>query len=83
MPINLNSGQIVKKRTFDSIGRDDPRIIIPMYDEKKNLIGFQGRALDKSPNKYITIMINEEAPKIYGLETINTKFTDLCGRRTL
>ena len=62
-----------QKRTFDNIGRDDPRIIILMYDEKKNLIGFQGRALDKSPNKYITIMINEEAPKIYGLETINTK----------
>ena len=62
-----------QKKTFDNIGRDDPRIIIPMYNEEKNLIGFQGRALDKSPNKYITIMINEEAPKIYGLETINTK----------
>ena len=62
-----------QKKTFDNIGRDDPRIIIPMYDEEKNIIGFQGRALDKSPNKYITIMINEEAPKIYGLETINTK----------
>ena len=62
-----------QKKTFDNIGRDDPRIIIPMYDEKKNLIGFQGRALDKSPNKYITIMIQEEAPKIYGLETIDRK----------
>ena len=62
-----------QRKTFDNIGRDDPRIIIPMYDEKKNLIGFQGRALDKSPNKYITIMIQEEAPKIYGLETIDRK----------
>ena len=60
-----------QKQTFDTIGRDEPRIIIPLYDEDKNMIGFQGRALDKSPNKYITIMIQEEAPKIYGLETIN------------
>ena len=60
-----------QKQTFDTIGRDDPRIIIPLYNEEKQLIGFQGRALDKSPNKYITIMIQEEAPKIYGLETID------------
>jgi len=60
-----------QKKTFDTIGRDEPRIIIPMYDEEKNLIGFQGRALDKSPNKYITIMIQEDAPKIYGLDTID------------
>ena len=62
-----------QKQTFDTIGRDDPRIIIPLYNEEKQLIGFQGRALDKSPNKYITIMIQEEAPKIYGLETIDRK----------
>ena len=62
-----------QKQTFDTIGRDEPRIIIPLYDEDKNMIGFQGRALNKSPNKYITIMIQEEAPKIYGLETIDRK----------
>ena len=62
-----------QKRTFDTIGRDEPRIIIPMYDEEKQLIGFQGRALNKSPNKYITIMLQEDASKIYGLETIDRK----------
>ena len=60
-----------QKHTFDTIGRDEPRVIIPMYDEEKQLIGFQGRALDKSPNKYITIMLQEDAPKVYGLEKIN------------
>jgi len=60
-----------QKKTFDTIGRDEPRIVIPMYDETKNLIGFQGRALDKSPNKYITIMIQEEAAKAYGIEKID------------
>jgi transcription elongation factor Elf1 len=64
-----------QKKTFDTIGRDEPRIVIPMYDETKNLVGFQGRALDKSPNKYITIMIQDEAPKAYGIETIDKTST--------
>jgi predicted RNA-binding Zn-ribbon protein involved in translation (DUF1610 family) len=62
-----------QKQTFDDVKYDNSRIIIPLYDEDKNMIGFQGRALDKSPNKYITIMLTDNAPKIYGLDTINTK----------
>jgi hypothetical protein len=60
-----------QKQTFDTIGRDEPRIIIPMYDRDKNLIGFQGRSLVPNSVKYITVMLDEEAPKIYGLDTIN------------
>ena len=62
-----------KKQTFDSTYRDEPRIIIPMYDKGKNLIGFQGRSLTPNSVKYITVMLEDEAPKIYGLETINEK----------
>ena len=60
-----------QKQTFDTITRDESRIIIPMYDEKSNLIGFQGRSLGPNFVKYITIMINDDAPKIYGLDKIN------------
>ena len=60
-----------KKQTFDTIGRDEPRIIIPMYNEDKDLIGFQGRSLIPNSVKYITVMLEDEAPKIYGLDTIN------------
>ena len=60
-----------QKKTFDNIVKDEPRIIIPMYDEHKNLIGFQGRALKSSSTKYITVMLDEQAPKVYGLESIN------------
>ena len=62
-----------QKQTFDRIIKDEPRIIIPLYDESKTLIGFQGRALKSSTTKYITVMLDEEAPKIYGLETIDRK----------
>ena len=60
-----------QKQTFDTITRDESRIVIPMYDENKNLIGFQGRALGKSFTKYITVMLDEEAPKVYGIEKID------------
>ena len=62
-----------QKHTFDTIGRDESRIIIPMYDTDKNLIGFQGRSLGPNSVKYITVMLNEEAPKIYGLDNIKTE----------
>ena len=60
-----------QKDTFDTIGRDESRIIIPMYDRDNNLIGFQGRSLVPNSVKYITVMLDEEAPKIYGLNTID------------
>ena len=62
-----------QKQTFDTIGRDESRIIIPLYDTEKNLIGFQGRSLGPNSVKYITVMINEDAPKIYGLDKIDNE----------
>ena len=62
-----------QKQTFDTIGRDESRIIIPMYNEDKILIGFQGRSLGPNSVKYITVMINEDAPKIYGLDQIDNE----------
>ena len=62
-----------QKQTFDTIGRDESRIIIPMYDEDKILIGFQGRSLGPNSVKYITVMINEDAPKVYGLDKIDNE----------
>ena len=60
-----------QKQTFDTIARDESRIIIPMYDEDKTLIGFQGRSLGPNSVKYITVMIKDDAPKIYGLDKID------------
>ena len=57
------------KKTFDSVKYDEPRIIIPLF-YKNTLVGFQGRSLGPSRVKYITVMINDEAPKIYGLDNI-------------
>ena len=57
------------KPIFDSIQYDEERIVIPLYYEK-NLIGLQGRAIDPNPVKYLTVMFDDDAPKIYGLDNI-------------
>ena len=57
------------KKTFDDLTYDEPRIIIPLFYQN-TLIGFQGRSLGPSKVKYITVMINDDAPKIYGLDSI-------------
>ena len=62
-----------KKQTFDKIIRDESRIIIPMYDTERNLMGFQGRSLGPNSVKYITVMLKEEAPKVYGMDRIDTE----------
>jgi len=62
-----------QKQTFDTIGRDESRIIIPMYDEDKILIGFQGRSLGPNSVKYITVMINDNAQKVYGLDQVDSQ----------
>ena len=58
------------KPTFDSTKYEEERIIIPLY-YNDNLIGFQGRSIDPNPVKYITVMLDDDAPKIYGLDTID------------
>ena len=62
-----------KKRTFDTIGRDESRIIIPLYNQDKDLIGFQGRSLVPNSVKYITVMLNDHSPKLYGLDNLDEK----------
>ena len=57
------------KPTFGSNVPKEPRIIIPLY-YKKHLIGVQGRSVNPSPVKYITTMFDDDAPKIYGLDSI-------------
>jgi len=57
------------KQTFDDTTHDEERIIIPLYYEK-NLIGLQGRSINPNPVKYITVMLDDDAPKIYGLDNI-------------
>jgi len=60
------------KQTFKSTKHDEERIIIPLNDKDGNLMGFQGRAFhNPTQMRYITVMLEKDAPKIYGLDKIN------------
>ena len=52
--------------------QDSPRIIIPLIDEHNRVFGFQGRAIEDSTlGKYVTIMLDDTKPKLYGLDRID------------
>ena len=73
---NFKEWSNTQKQTFSDTTNDEARIIIPLNDTDGNLIGFQGRSL--SPNakmRYITVMLDENAPKLYGLDHINKNET--------
>ena len=57
------------KHTFDDLRYDEERIVIPLY-YNGDIVGVQGRSLDPNPVKYITVMFDDDAPKIYGLDKI-------------
>jgi|TARA_B110000977_G_scaffold2927_1_gene4043 transcription elongation factor Elf1 len=60
----------VKPDTY-KVTKDQPRLIIPFFDTTGKLFAFQGRAFGKEQPKYITIKLDENKQKVYGLERIN------------
>ena len=59
----------VKPKTYGD--KDHPRLVIPFYDTTGKLFAFQGRAFGKEQPKYLTIKLDENKQKVYGLERIN------------
>ena len=55
----------------DGLKENDPRLVIPFYDENKNLTAVQGRALGESKLRYITVKMNEDGVKLFGLDRVN------------
>ena len=71
---NFKSWTNKHKKTFDNTKNDDQRIIIPLRHPDGQLFGYQGRSLDPMAKmRYITVMLDQKAPKLYGLEKINTQ----------
>ena len=57
------------QEVFSSTSHEESRVIIPLF-YNQNLIGFQGRAIGSNRVKYITVMLDDNAPKIYGFDSI-------------
>jgi transcription elongation factor Elf1 len=60
----------LKPGSFQNTKYGEQRIVIPLVRNEK-LIGLQGRALSTNPVKYLTIMMDEDEPKIYGLDEVD------------
>jgi len=57
---------------YSSLMNKEPRLVIPFFDKDNQLIGAQGRALQESKIRYVTVKVHEDAPKVFGLERWNS-----------
>ena len=55
----------------EGLKENDPRLVIPFYDENKNLLAVQGRALGESKLRYITVKKSDEGIKLCGLDRVD------------
>ena len=60
-----------KPNTFGHTKGEHPRLIIPFYDNQNKVFAFQGRAFGKEQPKYLTVKLDENKQKVYGLDTVN------------
>lgn len=54
---------------YEDMSWNDPRILIPFFNEDKEVIAYQGRAIGKSKMRYLTGILS--GPKIYGLDRVD------------
>jgi len=64
-----------QKPTYSRIVKDESRIVIPLYTREGEVFGFQGRALGPNNVKYITVILDDSIPKLYGLNKVNVNET--------
>ena len=65
--------QSVCQVNYSSLIHGEPRLVIPFFDEQNKLIGAQGRALQNSKVRYVTVKVHENSQKIFGLERWNSE----------
>lgn len=64
----------IKPDTFNNVRYGEERIIIPIV-RNGELVGVQGRALSTNPVKYLTVMFDDDAPKVYGIDRVDRSST--------
>lgn len=70
--MNFVNTLIPNKFSEDALKHDETRILIPFINKDNKVHAFQGRSLkSNSQVKYITIVIDDDIPVIYGLDTVN------------
>lgn len=63
--------EVQMKIEKEGLKENDPRLVIPFYNQEKELVCFQGRSLGESKLRYITVKLDENNHKVFGLDRIN------------
>lgn len=64
------TNNLIANKLDEAKVKEHSRIIIPLiYNEC--VIGFQARSFHKDQQRYITIMLNNDCPKVFGYDNIN------------
>lgn len=58
---------------FETLDHDGGRLLLPLLDRDGSFFGYQGRALDNNTIRYITIVLDETKPRLFGLDNIDIK----------
>jgi hypothetical protein len=62
---------IPNKFSEEILVRDETRLLIHFFDENKVMYAYQGRTIRNSSVKYITIILDDSKPKVYGLDQVD------------
>jgi hypothetical protein len=65
----------VEKFTPESLEYDYPRLIIPYFNEHGKVTMFNCRAFGKEEPKYMMVRLDEDAPKVFGLDRVDRNKT--------
>lgn len=55
----------------NKIVTDEPRLILPYFDDENELVGLSGRALRGEKLRYLTLRIKEESPMLFNMQSID------------
>lgn len=53
--------------------KDHPRIIIPWYNESREIFAYQARSIQGQEPKYYTIILDDSTKKLFGVERLDRK----------
>jgi len=71
--MHFTNNLVPNKFPTSALAHDETRLLIPFLDSNKSVHAFQGRSLrGNSAVKYITVVLNDTVPKLYGLDSVDT-----------
>jgi len=72
-PNFMNWTNILKPNQFqdEHLKFDEGRVLIPFFDKKGVFYAYQGRAISQTKQRYITIVLNYDTPRVFGLDTVD------------